>query len=133
MSLGVQVPLFDRFATSNATRRAEIQADNERLNLENLQQDVALQVRRAHLDFNAAKEQLVVAEAQVRSAQLSLQASQDRYTAGASTLVEVSQAQALQVQAASSLVTAKYNLQFQRTLMDYYTGDLDPVKMGGTP
>ena len=133
VSLGVQVPLFDRFATSNATRRAEIQADNERLNLENLQQDVALQVRRAHLDFNAAKEQLVVAEAQVRSAQLSLQASQDRYTAGASTLVEVSQAQALQVQAASSLVTAKYNLQFQRTLMDYYTGDLDPVKMGGTP
>jgi outer membrane protein len=133
VSLGVQVPLFDRFNTSNATRRAEIQADNERLNLENLQQDVALQVRRAHLDFNAAKEQLTVAEAQVRAAELSLQASQDRYTAGASTLVEVSQAQALQVQAQSARVTARYNLQFQRTLMDYYTGDLDPVKLGGTP
>jgi len=133
VSLGVQVPIFDRFQTSNATRRAEIQADNERLNLENLQQDVALQVRRAHLDFNAAKEQLVVAEAQVRAAELSLQASQDRYTAGASTLVEVTQAQAAQVQAASSLVTAKFNLQFQRTLMDYYTGDLDPVKLGGVP
>jgi outer membrane protein len=130
VSLGVSVPLFDRMATSNATRRAEIQADNERLNLENLQQDVALQVRRAVLDFQAAQEQLVVAQAQVRSAELALQASQDRYTAGASTLVEVTQSRATQVQAASALVTARFNLQFQRTLMDYYTGDLDPVKLG---
>src|SRR4029079_14713198 len=62
VSLGFSVPIFDRMATSNATRRAEIQADNERLNLENLQQDVALQVRRAALDFRAAQEQLVVAQ-----------------------------------------------------------------------
>jgi outer membrane protein len=130
VSLGVSVPLFDRMATSNATRRAEILADNERLNLENLQQDVALQVRRAVLDFQAAQEQLVVAQAQVRSAELALQASQDRYTAGASTLVEVTQSRSTQVQAASALVTARFNLQFQRTLMDYYTGDLDPVKLG---
>ncbi|MEJ1960193.1 MAG: TolC family protein [Gammaproteobacteria bacterium] len=130
MSLGVSVPIFDRFATNSATRRAEIQADNERLNLENLQQDVALQVRRAHLDFQAAQEQLVVAQAQVRAAGQSLQATQERYTAGASTLVEVTQARAAQVQAASALVFARFNLQFQRTLIDYYTGDLDPVTLG---
>ncbi|MEP7247657.1 MAG: TolC family protein, partial [Gammaproteobacteria bacterium] len=40
VSLGVSVPIYDRGAASNATRRAEIQADNERLALENLQQDV---------------------------------------------------------------------------------------------
>lgn len=129
VSLGFSVPLFDRMATSNATRRAEIQADNERLNLETLQQDVALQVRRATLDFRAAQEQLVVAQAQVRAAELALQASQDRYTAGASTLVEVTQSRATQVEAQSALVTARFNLQFQRTLIDYYTGDLDPVKL----
>jgi hypothetical protein len=28
-------------------------------------------------------------------------------------------------------VFARFNLQFQRTLIDYYTGDLDPVKLGG--
>jgi outer membrane protein len=133
VNLGVSVPIFDRFSTSNATRRAEIQADNERLTLENLQQDVALQVRRAHLDFQAAREQLAVAEAQVRAAELALQASQERYTAGASTLVELTQARATQVQAASSRVTARYNLQFQRTLMDYYTGDLNPATLGGGP
>ncbi len=130
VSLGVQIPIFDRMATTNATRRAEIQADNERLNQDSLEQSVALQVRRAHLDFNAAKEQLIVAEAQVRAAEQALQASQERYTAGASTLVELTEARATQVQAASTLVFARYNVQFQRMLMDYYTGDLDPTRLG---
>ena len=132
VSLGVSVPIFDRGNTSNATRRAEIQADNERLLLENLQQNVALQVRRSFLDFQTAKEQLVNAQAQLRAAELSLQASQDRYEAGASTLVELTQARALQVQAASSLVSSRYNLQFQRILLDYYVGDLDPKKLSGS-
>ncbi|HEU4624041.1 MAG TPA: TolC family protein [Steroidobacteraceae bacterium] len=132
VSIGISVPLFDRGATSNATRRAEIQADNERLQLESLQQDVALQVRRSFLDFQTAKEQLVNAQAQLRAAELSLEASQDRYEAGAATLVELTQARAVQVQAASALVTARYNLQFQRILLDYYVGDLDPKKLAGT-
>jgi outer membrane protein len=125
------VPIFDRGVVSNATRRAEIQADNERLLFENLQQNVALQVRRSHLDFQSAQEQLVNAQAQVKSAELALSASQDRYDAGASTLVELTQARATQVQAASALVTARYNLLFQRTLMDYYVGDLDPKQLAG--
>jgi outer membrane protein len=74
----------------------------------------------------------VNAQAQLRSAALALQASQDRYQAGASTLVELTQARAVQVQAASLLVTARYNLQFQRILLDYYVGDLDPKKLAGT-
>jgi outer membrane protein len=131
VGVGVSVPIFDRRSTSNATLRAEIQADNERLQLENLQQDVALQVRRSFLDFQTAKEQLVNAQSQLRAADLSLQASQDRYEAGASTLVELTQARAVRVQAQSSLVTARYNLQFQRILLDYYVGDLDPGKLAG--
>jgi len=131
VGLSVSVPLYDRGAVSNATRRAEIQADNERLRLETLQQDVALQVRRAYLDFRSAQEQLANAEAQLRSAEQALQAAQDRYEAGASTLVELTQARAVQVQAASALVSARYNLQFQRILIDYYVGDLDPQKLAG--
>jgi outer membrane protein len=61
-----------------------------------------------------------------------LQASGDRYEAGASTRVELTQARANQVQAASQLVFARYNLQFQRILLDYYVGDLDPKKLSGT-
>jgi outer membrane protein len=129
VGIGVSVPLFDRGLTSAATRRAEIQADNANLSLISLQQEVGLQVRRVYLDFRAAQEQLVAAESQVRAAELALQAAQDRYTAGASTLVELTQSRAAQVEAASALVSARYNLLFERTLVDYYVGDLDPAAL----
>ncbi|MFN8582823.1 MAG: TolC family protein [Gemmatimonadaceae bacterium] len=60
------------------------------------------------------------------AAELALQAAQERYLAGAATLVEVTQARATNVQAASALVSARYNLLFQGKLLDYYVGDLDP-------
>lgn len=123
VGLSVSFPIFDRGATRTATRRAEIQADNATLALEGLENEVGLQVRRAHLDVHAADERLSAAQAQQRAAELSLQASQDRYQAGAATLVELSQARADQVQAASELVSARYNAMFQRKLMDYFVGD----------
>jgi outer membrane protein len=126
VNLSVSVPIFNRGATRAAIRRAELQAESARLDLETRRLDVGLEVRRAHLDFLAAREQLTSADAQLRAAELALQAAQDRYQVGAATLVELSQARAGQVQAASTLVSARSNLLFQRTLVDYFTGDLAP-------
>ena len=75
------------------------------------------------------KEQLRAAEAQQRAARLALQTSQERYEVGAATLVELTQARAVQVQAESVLVSARYKRLFQRTLMHYYIGDLDPERI----
>jgi outer membrane protein len=125
LSLGLSVPLFDRGTTDLATQRAEIAEDNARLELKNRQQQIGLEVRRAYLDYQAATQQLDAAEAQLRAAQLALEASQQRYNVGAATLLEVTQARAAQLQAASALVTARYGLLFQRTLIGYYVGDLN--------
>jgi len=43
--------------------------------------------------------------------------------------VEVTQARATQVQAASAEITAKYDVVFQAALMSYYTGELDPTHL----
>lgn len=131
IGIGVSIPLFDRSATASATRRAELRNQSARISLETRLNDVGLQVRRASLDYHAAQEQFSAAQAQQRAAELALQVSQDRYRAGASTLVELSQARASQVSAASALVSARYNALFQRVLMDYYVGDLDPERIAG--
>ena len=126
LGIGVSIPLFDRGTTDFATQRAQINEDNARLELKNTQQQIGLEVRRAYLDYQAAVQQLDAAQAQLRAAQLALEASQQRYNVGAATLLEVTQARAVQLQAASGLVTARYALLFQRTLIGYYVGDLDP-------
>jgi outer membrane protein len=133
LSIGVSIPLFDRGATSVAEQRARIQEDNARIELDKQRQQVALEVRRAYLDHQAAQEQLKAARAQKEAADQAVDATQQRYRVGASTLVELTQARASQVQAAGALVNARYALVFQDALMSYYTGTLDPanVNLGG--
>jgi outer membrane protein len=129
VGIGVSIPLFDRGSTDLATQRAQIQADNARLALQQQRQQVALDVRRAYLDHRAAQERLAAAQAQQRAADQALAATRERYRVGAATLVELTQSQAAQVQAASALVNARYSLVFQQSLMSYYTGELDPANV----
>lgn len=129
VSIGVSIPIFDRGATSAAEQRARIQEENARIELEKQRQQVALEIRRAYLDHQAAQEQLAAARAQKEAADQAVTAVQERYRVGASTLVELTQARAAQVQAASALVNARYTLVFQNALMEYYTGELDPEKV----
>ncbi|HEY9228040.1 MAG TPA: TolC family protein [Gemmatimonadaceae bacterium] len=127
LGIGVSLPIFDRGATSIAAQKAQIAADNARLDLDANKKAIALEVRRAYLDQTSASEQLTSAEAQQAAATQALEMTQQRYRAGAATLVEVTQARAQQVQAASAVVAARYNLLLQRTIMSYYTGELDPT------
>ncbi|MFL5540180.1 MAG: TolC family protein, partial [Longimicrobiaceae bacterium] len=126
VSVGVSLPLFDRGATAAETQRAQIAQDNARIALQNQQQQVALEVRRAWLDWQAAQQALAAAQAQLTAAEQSLEATRQRYQAGVGTLVELTQARGTLAQAQSQLVAARYDLVFQRTLVDYYVGSLDP-------
>jgi outer membrane protein len=127
LGIGVSIPLFDRGAASVAEQRAQIAQDNARLALDSQKQAVALDVRRAYLDETSAREQLTAADAQLAAASQAVTMAQQRYQAGAATLVEVTQARAQSVQAASAVATAKNNLVLQHAMMAYYTGDLDPA------
>jgi outer membrane protein len=126
VGISVSVPIFDRLSRQSATEQAEIAADNASIALEAQRRQVGLEVRRAWVDYQAAAAQVSAAEAQLRAAELALAAVTERYRVGAATLVEVSQARATQVQAASALVTGRNTLVLQRALIAYYTGELDP-------
>jgi len=133
IGIGVSIPIFDRGATQAATQRAQIQADNAQLALATQRQEVALEVRRAYLDYDAARQQLAAADAQQKAATLAVTTTQQRYQVGAATLVELTQARATQVQAQSAYITARNNVVFQQSLMSYYTGELNPANavLGG--
>lgn len=127
-SLGVSLslPIFDRNVTSVAVQQARVTADNAKLALQDRRQAVAAEVRQAFLDHSAAVQQLAAAQAQFNAAQLAATTQARRYDVGAGTLVEVTTARAQLVQAASAVVTAKYAVAFQQSLMSYYVGDLVP-------
>jgi outer membrane protein len=126
IGLGLSVPVFDRGASSIARQQSHILLENALLALRDQEQAVALDVRRAYLDYQSALEQLAESNAQQRAAALALEAAQARYRAGAATFVEVTLARATLIQAQSAVVNARSTLSFQRALMSYFTGVLDP-------
>jgi outer membrane protein len=132
VGVGISIPIFDRGTASVAEQRAQLAEDKARMSLDAEKQSVALDVRRAYLNELSARQQLDAAQAQLAAAAQSVTTTEERYRAGAATLVEVTQARAQQVAAASALATARNNLILQQAVMSYYTGDLDPknVKLG---
>jgi outer membrane protein len=126
VGVSLSFPLFDRRQTRNATQRAKISLENAGIGLDQLRQDVALQVRRAVLDRDAARELLSAATARVTAAREALSYTNERYLAGASTLFEVTLARATVVSAESGEVSARYRLLWQNRLVDYYVGTLKP-------
>ena len=126
IGVGVSVPIFDRGAVSIARQRAQVLLENEQISLRDQEQAVAVEVRRAYLDYVSAGEQLAASQAQQQAAALALEAAQARYRVGLATLVEVQLARASMVQAQSAVVSARSSLVFQQALMSYYTGVLDP-------
>lgn len=129
VGIGVSFPIFDRGATSIAEQKTQIAADNAKLSLSSERQAVALDVRKAYLDYVSGQEQLAAAQAQETAATQAAQMTEKRYEAGAATLVEVTQARTSQVQAETAVANARNNLVLQQTVLSYDTGDLDPTKV----
>ena len=126
VGLSVNIPIFDRFVTRAQVQQARLEAENERIQLENVQQDVALQVRQGWLDYQNASKRLDVTERQVAAARAALDAEQERYDLGVSTLTELTQARARFVEAQSARAQAVAQFVFQSKLLDYAVGSLDP-------
>jgi outer membrane protein len=126
-SLGL--PIFDRGNTSLNRQSAEIQLENNELALANTRQTVALDVRRAWYNVRSAQQQLISAQAGLVAATQALDAVQQRYNVGAATLLDVTNARATRVTAASALNDARYNLVLNQAALGYFTGELDPRSM----
>ena len=132
LGLSLTYPLFDGMETRNGIRRAALGLESAELGLAGLRQDVALQVLRAVLDRNAARESLEAATARLSAARQALFYTNERYLAGASTLFEVTLARADLISAESGEVSARYRLLWQDRLIEYYVGTLDPgAGLGG--
>ena len=126
VGLSVSVPIFNRFQTRTSVERAEVQLNNARLDLENLQQSIALEVRQAYLDYQTAVKRLEVTEKQLQAARQALEVEQARYDVASSTLVELTQARASFVNAERSRIQAIFQFHLQHRLIEYYLGVLNP-------
>lgn len=120
------IPIFTRFQTKFQRTTAKVQFDNSVLNYQNLEKTVKLDVQRALNNFMNALENYEASLAQFQAGELALSTQQESYQLGISTQVALAQANQTYVLGAAAKVQAEVTLLFQKVLLEYALGTLQP-------
>ena len=122
IGVNMTVPIFNGFLftaeASEANYRAKAAAENTR----DLRDRVVRDVRTAWLSSNTAFQRVSVAEELAKQADLSLNLAQQRYQLGLGSIVELSQAQLQQTDAAIGYVNSQYQYRLSVSTLNFETG-----------
>jgi len=102
------VPLFEEAKLRGDARDAQAQLEQKQAQLNDLQGQVSADVRNSILDIQAAAKQVAVSQSNVELAKEALSEAQQRYAAGVTDNLAVSQAQNSMAQADDKYVTSLY-------------------------
>jgi len=117
LSLSLSYPLFDQYKRKLNISREKLSLQSAQFQLTELERKVELQYEQYSYDLQIARKQFTVSQTRLTAAKQSLDAINERYNAGASTLVEVAMVNTSylgainsQLSAESSLLSAYVNL-----------------------
>jgi len=129
----VSVPVFQEYSLRGEAEQAQAQLDTSRARLSDMNAQVDADVRDALLDIQSAQKQVEVARSSVELANEALSEAQQRYTAGVSDNLEVSQAEQSLAQANLQYVSSLYRHNIAKLSLARVLGAADNYKsyLGG--
>lgn len=118
------VPIYDRFQTRSARVINKVTYENSKLERDNLEKTIKIDVQRALNNYRAAIQAYRASQAQFQAGELALKTQQESFLLGVSDQVALAQANQTYVQAAASKAQAEVTLVFQNVLLNYALGTL---------
>jgi outer membrane protein len=122
--VNVSVPIFTGGLLTARAREAALRAQAAQKDLADLETEAARDVYNAWVESRTTYDAIAVSEQLLKSAQEAFQLAQSRYQVGASSIVELSQADLQQIQAEITAVTSRYDYQVRRRALDFQMGKL---------
>lgn len=122
VGLSLSIPIFNRMSTRNQVRSAQVNLQNQQIQLRRVQQNLYKEIQQAWNGAVAARfkwEASVSAQDAARDAFVLQQA---KYENGKATITEFNEARNRLVKAQSDLVQANYEYLFQSRLLEFYRG-----------
>ena len=114
VALGLAVPILDGFRRQRRHAEQTLRIEAQELREADAARQVDAEARAAVIDLRSAREQIAVARRRVELAELELQQSQERFTAGVAGSVETTYAQRGLVAARVALIQARVALDVAR-------------------
>jgi outer membrane protein len=122
IGVNMNIPVFNGLLYSAQAKEASIRAQAASEQSRDLRDRIARDVRTAWLASNTAYQRVAVTAELVNEANLALKLAQTRYQLGLSSIVELSQAQFQQTDAAIGNTDAQYQYRLALATLNYQTG-----------
>ncbi len=124
VGVNMEVPIFNGFLFTSEASEAKFRARAAGESARNLRDNVVRDVRTAWLSANTAFQRVGVSEELARQANLALNLAQGRYQLGLSSIVELSQAQLQQTDAAIGYVNTQYQYRLALSTLNFEIGTM---------
>lgn len=122
IGLSLNVPIFNRFATRNSIRQAQLERDNQMLAVDNVKKTLYKEIQQVCQQARAVQSKLVSSEEAERSSEAAFELAKAKYENGKANITEFNEAKNNLLKAQSDLTQAKYEAVYQQALVDFYRG-----------
>ena len=122
IGVNVQIPVFNGFLFSAQAKEASLRARAAQEQSRDLRDRIVRDIRTSWLTANTAYQRVTVSAQLLDEANLAMKLAETRYTMGLSSIVELSQAQYQQTDAAIGNTNAKYQYRLALATLNYQIG-----------
>ena len=121
--LSLRWNLFDAFQTNMSMQNAIAQRRTAEVNLSQTELNIAVDIKKALLNLDAARKQYDVSQKGLQSSTADQKIAEEKYNLGAGTLLDLLTASANLVNAQANVVNASYNYIIAKKNVEYAIGE----------
>ncbi len=123
VGLSVSVPIFDRFSTRNALRRARLNIESQNIALTEAQQSLHKEIQQAYWNALKARDNYTSAQKASASTTLAYQYESDRYESGKGTTYDLQQASNKHQKSLQDELQSKYEFLMRLKILEFYSSE----------
>jgi len=128
VGLSLNIPIFSGFSVENRVQQAEVDAKNKELDVLDLEKQIKKEMQKTYLDLQASEKRLEVSKKNVTAAEENRKIEQEKYTLGATMLLNVLIANSDYMNALTNYVNAQFEYVKLKQELEYSLGVLDYKK-----
>lgn len=122
IGLSLNIPIFNRFSTINQVRTAQINYNNQELQLENTRKGLYKEIQQVYYNALASREKMLSCREASSSAEVAFLLTTEKYENGKANITEYNDARNRFLEAESNYLQARYECLFHNSLVDFYQG-----------
>jgi len=122
LSIGINIPIFNRWSTETSIKKAKLGLADAEIQLEQARIDLLKKIQQYYMDAINARDKYESAEEALINNQEAFRYTEQRFSVGLATALELDNARNNLFQARSSLAQAQYQYIFYLKILDFYQG-----------